>query len=147
MNWRRAVVSGLNSACELVDEVAYRPAVVWLTLRLPRWWRCELARLSMRLDERWKVGWWETGGARTVAPGGECDICHRRPAIHEVGGSMEDLGVEPDGSYMEAHPLQTCGWCKLPYGEIESDEQIVAAIADARARSISARRWRWHPGP
>jgi hypothetical protein len=146
MNWKRAVVTGLNRCCELVDEIAYRPAVIRLTLPLPRWWRCEFSHLSMRLDARWNLGLWDTGRERTLAPGGECDICHRRPAMHEVGGSMEDLGVEADGSYMEAHPLQTCGWCKLPYGEIGNDQQFAAGISDARARSISLRRWRWHPG-
>lgn len=145
MNWKRAVVSGLNRSCELVDEVAYRPVVIRLTLPIPRWWRCDLAHLSMRLDARWNVGLWETGAERTLALGGECDICRRRPAVHEVGGSADDLGIEPDGSYMEAHPLQTCAWCKLPNGEIESGEQLAAAMADARARSISFRRW--HPGP
>jgi hypothetical protein len=30
-----------------IDEVAYRPAVVKVTMPLPRWWRCDLARLSM----------------------------------------------------------------------------------------------------
>jgi hypothetical protein len=145
VNWKSAVVSGLNRSCELVDDVAYRPAVIRLTLPLPRWWRCELARLSMRLDERWHVGFWPTGDERTLAPGGECDICHRRPAMYEVGGSSEDPGLEPDGSYMGTHQLQTCAWCKLPDGEIDSDEQLASAIADARARSISLRRWRWPP--
>jgi hypothetical protein len=146
MDWKRAVVHGLNSACEAVDEVAYRPAVVRLTLPLPRWWRCELAQLSMWLDERWHLGWWDTSDGRTVAPGGLCDICHRRPANLEVGGSSEDLGVEDDGRYMESHPLRVCFWCQLPSGHIENDEQLAAAIADARTRSISW-RWRWHPQP
>ena len=60
---------------------------------------------------------------------------------------MEDLGIEPDGSYMETHPLKTCAWCKLPEGSIESDEQRAAAIAATRTRSIPPNRWHWQPGP
>ncbi len=145
MDWKRAVVRGLNFGCELVDEIAYRPAVVRLTLPLPRWWRCELAQLSMRLDERWKVGYWDSEDGLTLAPSGQCDVCQRRPASLQVGGSWKDLGVEHDGSYMEAHPLHVCFWCK-PARPIESDEELAAAIADARAKSISW-RWRWRPGP
>ena len=147
MDWKRTLVRALNSADAAVDDFAYRPAVVRMTLPLPRWWRCELAQLSIWLDERWHLGLWDTGDGLTVAPRGMCDICHRRPANLEVGGSWEDLGVEDDGSYMQAHPLQVCSWCQLgPAAQIENDDQLAAAIADARKRSISW-RWRWHPGP
>jgi hypothetical protein len=63
---KRLTVRVLNRLCELVDEVAYRPAVVKLTLRLPRWWRCDLARLATRLDERWPTGRCSDGAAPAV---------------------------------------------------------------------------------
>jgi hypothetical protein len=146
MGLKQAVVSGLDRACQLVDEVAYRPAVVRLTMPLPRWWRCELAQLSMWLDVRWGLGVWESADGLTVAPHGLCDVCGRRPANIQIGGSWEDLGVEDRSSYMKTHPLRVCYWCRLPAGPIEDDDQLAAAIADARARSISW-RWRWEPGP
>jgi len=143
MNWKLGVVSGLNQACLLVDEVAYRPAIVRLTLPLPRWWRCELAKLSVWLDRRWGLEYW--GGdsdLRTMAPGQLCDVCHRRPTSLEAGEVAVDLGDEETGDYMESHPLKMCFWCKLPESPIESDKQLAAAIAASRAESISW-RWRW----
>jgi len=143
MAWKRMVVVGLNQMCVLVDDVVYRPAIVRLTLRLPRWWRCELGQLSVWLDERWGIGYWQTDDQRTLAPGDLCDVCGRRPAHLEVGGLWED--VEPEGDFMESHPLRLCFWCQLD-APIESEEQLSTAIADARACSI-AWRWRWHPMP
>jgi hypothetical protein len=40
------VHSGLNQLCMLVDAVAYRPAIVKLTIWLPRWWNCDFVRLQ-----------------------------------------------------------------------------------------------------
>jgi hypothetical protein len=141
MDWKRGVVSGLDTACQLVDEVAYRPAVVRLTLPLPRWWRCELAKLSAWLDRRWGLEYWGSEREpRTLAPAGLCDVCHRRPASLEAGGSWADLEVEDEGDYMESHPLRLCFWCKLPASPIENDAQLEAAVALTRSESIS---WRW----
>jgi hypothetical protein len=136
MSLRRSLVAALDRACGVVDTVAYRPAVVKLTSRLPRWWGCELARLSVRLDDRWSTGYWANGGA----PEGLCDACGRRAAWLVVGGRdwMED--VEPDRSFMESHPVHLCGYCDLPPGQIETPAQLDAALVYARDHSIA---WRW----
>jgi len=63
----RKIVSLLNLACTAIDAVAYRPVVVRLTRRLPRWWRCDLTRLSMFLDDRWNTGYW-SGEDAPAAP-------------------------------------------------------------------------------
>jgi hypothetical protein len=138
MRLKRSLVSALDSACGVVDGVAYRPAVVRATMFLPRWWRCKLARLSVRLDERWDTGYW--GKDQAGAPAGVCDASNRRAAWLVISGRdwMED--IPPDGSYMEEHPVHVCGWCQLPKGPIENDQQLADALARARERSIS---WRW----
>jgi hypothetical protein len=141
MRFKRGVVGGLNTLCTAVDGVAYRPAVVRLTLRLPRWWRCDLARLSMRLDSRWGIGYWSSDST-PPAPSGLCDACGRRAAWLVVGGRewLEDL--EPDHSFMEEHPVRLCGWCRLSDlpATIDSQEQLLDALAAARATSVA---WRW----
>jgi hypothetical protein len=136
MSQRRSLVAALDRACGVVDAVAYRPAVVKLTSRLPRWWRCELARLSVWLDDRWSTGYWADGGA----PEGLCDACGRRAAWLVVGGRdwMED--IERDHSFMEGHPVHLCGYCNLPPDPIETQAQLAAALASARDHSIA---WRW----
>ncbi len=141
MNWRKAIVRSLNAACTAVDDIAYRPAVVRLALPLPRWWRCDLARLSMWLDDRWEVGWWNSSDA-PAAPQGVYAACGRRAAWLEIGGRCAD--EEPDGSYLEDHPVALCAWCK-PDGPFDDAEQVAAALAEARARSISW-SWKWRPG-
>jgi hypothetical protein len=65
--WKLRLVRALNTACRAVDDVAYRPAVVRLTMPLPRWWNCELAHLSMRLDDHWGTGYWK-GDIAPAAP-------------------------------------------------------------------------------
>jgi hypothetical protein len=136
MSVRRSLVGALDRACGVVDTFAYAPAVVKLTSRLPRWWCCELARLSVCLDNRWSSGYWEDGGA----PEGLCDACGRRAAWLVVGGRdwMED--IEPDDSFMESHPVHLCGYCNLPPGPIETPAQLAAALACARDHSIA---WSW----
>jgi hypothetical protein len=131
---RTLVVVVLERACAAVDAVAYRPAIIKLTLRLPRWWQCGLARLSVRLDDRWGVGYWTTGRPTRV-----CDVCERRAAWLVVGGRdwLEDL--EPDHSFMEEHPVHLCGYCQLRGFPIENAEQLAASVAQARERSIA---WR-----
>lgn len=81
------VVSGLEKADEIVDEVLYRPVVVRAFRWLPRWWQCDLAKLSMALDDRWSSGWWENAW---IAPGGPCDACGRRASIHVLGGPYDE---------------------------------------------------------
>ena len=132
---RRLVVAALERACNAVDAVAYRPAVIKLTLRLPRWWRCELARLSVRLDDRWSVGYWTDG-----RPMGVCDVCKRRASWLVLGGRDGTEDEEPDHSFMEEHPLHLCGFCRLPVVDIDNAEQLSALMEQAREQSIA---WRW----
>src|SRR5438477_1695384 len=53
---RRLVVKALEKTDEALDWVLYRPAVVKAFLWVPRWWQCDLAKLSIRLDDRWGTG-------------------------------------------------------------------------------------------
>ena len=122
---------------EALDEVLYRPAVVKAFSCLPRWWSCDLARLSMLLDDRWDLGYWERTG---IAPGRPCDACGRRASIHVLGG-RDDEFPDDGGSFLDDHPVYLCGWCHLE-GEINDPAQLEAALAEARRRSVSW-RWRW----
>ena len=141
MRWKYGIVKGLETACRRVDDVAYRPAVVRLTLRLPRWWRCELSRLSARLDDRWGTGYW----GEWAAPNGLCDVCGRRAAWLVTGGPDEDADPPYPEDYLAQHPLHTCSWCRLvPSKPIASSADLAEAVARARAGSI-AWRWRWWP--
>jgi hypothetical protein len=135
MSARRLIVVTLERACAAVDAVAYRPAVIKLTLGLPRWWRCELARLSVWLDDRWGTDHWTAGRPTRV-----CDVCKRRAAWLVVGGRdwLED--IEPDHSFMEEHPVNVCGYCQLLGGPIKNAEQLAVSMAQAREKSIA---WRW----
>jgi hypothetical protein len=143
-----AVVRVLSAACELVDEVAYRPAIVKLTLPLPRWWSCQLAHLSMRLDRRWQTGYWKSESS-PPAPVGICDACKRRAAWFDVGGWADrdqeyggDTPLEDDEhDYLAHHTVHLCGWCELEHGRAPQHAKDLAAMLDiARSRSIS---WRW----
>ncbi|GGI04961.1 hypothetical protein [Egicoccus halophilus] len=97
----------------------YRPAVVKATMWMPRWWECELAKLSAALDERWEIGWWTDG-----IPHGTCEICERRAAWLEFEHAVGCIDV--------------CGWCPAPpFSEARSEDE---AFSLARQRSI---RWSW----
>lgn len=141
MVWKRRIVRALNTACTAVDAVAYRPAVVRLTLPLPRWWGCQLARLSMRLDDRWGTGYWSSETA-PAAPEGLCDACRRRAAWLIVGGRWDDEyeeGEQP--SFLTDNPVHLCSWCSLVgLGTIETAGDLGRALAHARQRSIA---WTW----
>jgi hypothetical protein len=131
---KRATVKSLNLLCGGVDAVAYRPAVVKATLRLPRWWNCNLARLSVRLDERWETGCWGCW-----YPGGLCEACGRRAAWLVVSDSPfcdDEERWEP-----RHRAVEVCGWCRLE-GQIVSDAELDAALEAAKARSVS---YRWRP--
>ncbi|HEY8774934.1 MAG TPA: hypothetical protein VIM33_00460 [Gaiellaceae bacterium] len=141
MELKRSIVSLLNKACTCVDEVAYRPAVVRLTLPLPRWWSCQLAKLSMRLDDRWGTRYW-AGDAAPAAPQGTCEACGRRAAWLVVGGPHED-DEEPGEYFLASRPIYLCGWCRLETEHpMDNEGDVRRALAAARARSI-AWRWRW----
>ena len=132
---KRIVVVVLAKVDEVLDVVLYRPAVVKAFLWLPRWWLCDLAKLSMRLDDLWGSGYWENA----IAPGDPCEACGRRASIHVYGGPDTDLGAVHD--YMENHPVHVCGWCDLG-GPMLSQADIERELALARADSV-AWRWRW----
>ena len=135
---KRFVVAGLDRADRVLDQLLYRPAVVKLTARLPRWWLCDLSKLSIRLDDRWSIGYWD---AESLAPGPPCDACGRRASIFEVGGWAEgEAGA--DEEFMAKRTVALCGWCKLPTGSITSEGELQAAMREARERSVSW-RWRW----
>jgi hypothetical protein len=106
------LVRALATLDEAVDDVLYRPAVVKAFSWLSRWWMCDLAKVSMWLDDRWDTGWWETA----IEPDGPCQACGRRAAIF------------------------LCGWCTL--GSPVTDEaDVQRGLERARARSVSW-RWR-----
>ena len=147
---RRRVVSALNGACEMVDAVLYRPAVVKLASPLPAWWTCQLARCSGWLDQRWGTGFWRDGGL----PRGICEICKRRASWLVIGGPSEASEENDEGdsdgtadayasSYLSTHPLYVCGWCRIDAAHPARDAQeLREQMRLARARSI-AWRWRW----
>src|SRR5438874_3900705 len=93
---QRSLVAALALTDEAIDEVVYRPAVVRAFRWVPRWWLCDAAKVSMRLDDRWRTGWW--GKHRDVGPAGPCAACRRRAAVHVFDA--------PDGS-----EVAVCGWC------------------------------------
>ncbi len=106
---RRALIVVLEKIDEALDQVLYRPAVVRAFLWVPRWWLCDLAKLSIWLDKRWSTGWWEEEG---IEPGGPRQACGRRGAIHVLGGPGP--GGEHFDDFLETHPVYLCGWCPIP---------------------------------
>ena len=135
---RRAVVVVADRADDVLDELLYRPAVVKATEWLPRWWQCDLARLSRRLDERWQVGWWDQ---ESIVPGSLCAACGRRASIHVYGGVDPD-DEDPPTDLLARTPVEVCGWCRLD-GQISTQDDLQRALAAARSRSVS---WRWRVG-
>lgn len=137
------ILRALNWVCTLVDDVAYRPVVVKLAQRLPRWWNCQLAQLSMKLDERWDTGYWRSNSAPPI-PDGVCEACGRRAAWLVVGGTEPD--EEPDKviTYLDEYPINICAWCSIDSSlPINNRAERVFALADAGRRSIA---WRWRSG-
>lgn len=126
-----------------IDAVLYRPAVVKLSAWLPRWWNCQLAHLSMRLDDRWGTGYWRSESA-PAAPNGPCDACGRRAAWLMIGGAESDEELDTE-DYLQLHPIQVCGWCRLDSSaQIESQADLDRALDEARGRSVTW-AWRWRP--
>lgn len=122
---RRAVVAGLARACRAVDALAYRPFAVMLRPR----WRCGLARLSARLDERWGTGVWpeRAGHAPLMLL---CHACNRRPATRIVTA---------EEGWLRKHPVELCDWCELDTPAPAGSEDLARAIARARRRSVGLR--------
>ena len=143
---KRAVIRGLALVDEALDEVLYRPAIVKAFMWLPRWWLCDLAKLSMVLDDRWAVGYWEKA---SIAPGQPCEACGRRAAIHLIGGWADDPDLdetrEDDGGDLLAHRVvRLCGWCHIE-GPILTQDDLHQEFQAAVRDSVSW-RWRWRPG-
>ena len=133
---KRTMVVALARMDGVLDAVLYRPAVVKAFLWLPRWWLCDLAKWSMRLDDHWGTGYWESA---VIAPADPCEACGRRASVHVYGGPIPDAGAIND--YMESHPVHVCGWCHLERPML-SKADVDSELALARADSV-AWRWRW----
>jgi hypothetical protein len=137
-----AVVRALDAGCSAIDDIAYRPAVVKLTRRLPWFWCCQLGRLAVRLDDRWGTGVWDLGGA----PDGLCEACHRRAAWLEMGGYADDSDGDDSEDYLATHRVLLCSWCKPSIDRPVPDaKELHDVLTDAASRSI-AWSWRWRPG-
>jgi hypothetical protein len=138
-------VRALNGLCGWVDQVAYRPAILKLTEPLPRWWNCQLADASVKLDGRWRTGYWDSWG-----PGGPCDACHRRASWLEIGGRWQDEEEEWDEDevpdYLDMHPVHVCFWCMPVFRASDRNDKAAVehALREARRKSIS---WRWRYFP
>lgn len=120
---RRLLVGALARLDEAIDLVAYRPAVVRAFERLPRWWLCDLARLSIRLDDRWETGWWDDAG---IVPGEPCAACGCRASIFVIEAV--------DGTEAEI-----CGWCRVD-GSVFTSADLARELEKAGAASVG---WRW----
>ncbi len=143
------VLRFLNAACNVVDAVAYRPAVVKLTLRIPHWWSCQLARLSVLLDERWGAGYWESENSPPM-PNGLCDCCGRRAAWQYAGDYANDPEFADSdisaNDYLAWHRVRLCTWCYPDLADINNQDDLEERFSVARDLSISW-KWRWRvPG-
>ena len=135
-----AIVRILNWLCTVIDGLAYRPAVVKLSERLPRFWMCQAAHASMALDRRWRTGFWPSSDAPAV-PGDPCDACGRRAALFTLGGWGEKAETDIERPYLADHVLQLCGWCRLDEDARPADRaELDRTLATARSRSVA---WRW----
>lgn len=135
---KRALVRALEIACRAMDEVLYRPAVVKAFAWVPRWWSCELAKLSITLDDRWGTSVWEG----SIVPGAPCGACGRRASISVIGGWDEDLGPEPEEDFfLNDREIPLCGWCHVR-GRTSNEEELQRALSAACRDSVSW-RWRW----
>ncbi len=133
---KQGVVGTLAKVDEALDKLLYRPAIVKAFVWIPRWWLCDMAKLSIWLDHRWSAGWWAAAG---IEPNGPCQACGRRAAIHVLGGP------DPDGEHFDdflgTNPVLLCGWCHLSEA-INSRDDLARALIAARSLSVSW-RWRW----
>ena len=123
MVWKRAIVSSLNNACLLVDEVAYRPAVVWLTRPLPRWWQCELGRLAVWLSAPSDPGL--PLPASVVRRHGEETVCRQNQMVPRGSASLvarnrAAAAIPPEGQVHLAKPQ----------GKLLSAKQVVQRLRD-----------------
>ena len=141
---KRVLVRAMARADDLLDEVLYRPAIVKAFTWLPRWWLCDLAKLSMVLDDRWSVGYWDEAD---IAPGRPCEACGRRASIHVFGGDLDDDepdDLRGDNHFLDEKIVHVCGWCHIE-GPIRNEDDLQRELAAAAGDSV-AWRWRWQPG-
>jgi hypothetical protein len=99
----------------------------------------------MRLDDRWGTEYWKSDAA-PPAPDGPCDACGRRAAWLTIGGTYtdEEIVKGSDDDYLDRHPVQLCGWCKLEFSSPpENRVELDRILALAREQSVS---WRWRAG-
>jgi hypothetical protein len=131
------MVVGLAKVDGALDEVLYRPAVVKAFAWVPRWWHCDLAKLSCQLDDRWKVGYWDGLGR----PGPPCAVCGRRAAWLEIGGRDAEVHDPGEHWFLDDREIPLCSWCTLERPILNEDD-LRREFAEARAASVSW-RWRW----
>jgi hypothetical protein len=134
---KRTVVVVLAKLDGALDGVFYRPAVVQAFAWIPRWWQCELAKLSCRLDDRWQVGYWRDDGR----PGVPCEVCGRRASWLEIGGRDPEVDDPEEHWFLDDRTIPLCSWCQIR-GPITDEDDLERELADARRASISG-RWRW----
>lgn len=137
MDLRRAVVIFLARACGIVDLVLYRPAVVRMIGGFRHSWRCQLARASIVLDDRWNTDYWNDG---PPFPSGQCEACTRRAAWLYCGGwaleTEEERGFELDAegaaSFMANRRVILCGYCILGADvDVQSEKDLQKALVEA----------------
>jgi hypothetical protein len=144
---KRSVIRALALVDEALDEVLFRPAVVKAFKWVPRWWLCDIAKLSMTLDERWGVGYWDQAD---ITPGRPCEACGRRASIHVIGGRRDDdVDAEDDGeigceTILDDRAVYLCGWCHVE-GPILNEDDLKREL-EAAARDSVAWRWAWRTG-
>jgi hypothetical protein len=131
----RMIVAALDLACRVIDKVLYSPFVVRALRSMPWFWHCQLANVSIRLDDRWSTGHW-----LGAFPDGLCEACQRRAAIFVIGSNdleddlEEDLEDDLEQSSSTTNPIRICGYCKLAV-PISSPEDREREILAARRRS------------
>jgi hypothetical protein len=140
---KRVVIRSMARADDLLDAIVYRPAVVKAFTWLPRWWLCDLAKLSMVLDDHWGVGYWDQAWK---VPGQPCEACGRRASIHVFGGQADDdhsdeADEADEGRFLNDRVVHLCGWCHIE-GPILTQDDLTRELA-AAARDSVAWRWRW----
>jgi hypothetical protein len=88
----------------------------------------------MALDKHWKSGYWADAG---IAPGGVCEACGRRAAIHVIGGSEVDADALPGEVvwFLYNRPVYLCGWCVIRT-PIRDQADLDAALTESRAKSV-----------
>ncbi len=144
---RRGIVTALWRMDDYVDWILLRPVTVQLFSFLPRWWQCELAKLSERLDERWKTGVWniqlDPNVNERLIVGPVCDACRKRASSVTVGPMGEGGDTEGhEQGFFDTHEIGLCSWCAPEFRDegIESEADLQKELERVRDRTVS---WRW----